>query len=94
MIHRFFIIAKYWILSFFKKDLTPRKYSLCKVTFGNLSEEYKKQYPYPFKEGQVFIFFGEITNMRGHCIVADHKTGKIYSGYHTENFIELTKEEL
>lgn len=31
--------------------------------------------------------------MGGHCVVADHRTGQIYSGYHTENFVELTDDE-
>jgi hypothetical protein len=48
---------------------------------------------YPFKENGVYVYFGEIPNMPGHCIVADHKTGKIYSGFHTENFTELKKDE-
>jgi hypothetical protein len=40
-----------------------------------------------------YVFFGEIPNMPGHCIVADYETGKIHSGYHTDNFIELGEEE-
>ena len=48
---------------------------------------------YPFKEKGTYIFFGEIPNMPDHCIVADYKTGKIYSGYHTDNFVELTDDE-
>ena len=31
--------------------------------------------------------------MPGHCVVADHRSGKIYSGYHTDKFVELTEEE-
>ncbi|MCD0460144.1 hypothetical protein [Roseiconus lacunae] len=42
---------------------------------------------------RTYIFFGEIPNMRGHCVVADHQTGQLYSGYHTENFVELTEDE-
>jgi hypothetical protein len=32
--------------------------------------------------------------MLGHCVVADHETGRIHSGYHTENFVELTEDEV
>jgi hypothetical protein len=32
--------------------------------------------------------------MLGHCVVADHKTGRVYSGYHTENFVELSEDEV
>jgi hypothetical protein len=41
---------------------------------------------YEFKNGQRFIYMGEIPNMRGHCVVADYETGRIHSGYHIENF--------
>ena len=40
----------------------------------------------------VYVFLGEIPNMPGHYVVSEHKTGRIYSGYHTENFEELTDE--
>jgi hypothetical protein len=37
---------------------------------------------------------GEIDQMDGHCVVADIKTGQIYSCYHTENFVELSEDEV
>jgi hypothetical protein len=40
-----------------------------------------------------YVFFGEIPNMPGHCVVADHVTGQIFSGYHTENFVEIDEDE-
>ncbi len=43
---------------------------------------------YPFKKGKSYLFLGEIENMKGHCAVADLKTGRIYTGYHIENFTE------
>jgi hypothetical protein len=70
----------------------PRKLSLVKFDFDNLSPTFHTAYP--FKRGGTYVFIGEIPNMLGHCVVADHKTGKIYSGYHTENFIELSEEEV
>jgi hypothetical protein len=48
----------------------------------------------PSKEKGTYIFFGEIPNMPDHCIVADSKAGKIYSCYHTDNFVELTDDEM
>ncbi len=69
----------------------PRQYSLVKFDFDNIPPEFHKRYP--FKTDDVFIFFGEIPNMIGHCVVADHKTGRIYSGYYIENFIELDDNE-
>jgi len=31
--------------------------------------------------------------MPGHCVVADHRSGRLYSGYHTENFREVAEKE-
>jgi hypothetical protein len=31
--------------------------------------------------------------MPGHCVVADMKTGKLYSGYHTERFVQIPDDE-
>lgn len=49
---------------------------------------------YPFIKDELYVFLGEIPNMGGHCIVVEHKTGKIFSGYHTENFSEVPEAEL
>lgn len=43
---------------------------------------------------EVFIFMGEIPNMRGHVVVAGHTSGRVYSGYHDDNFVELTEDEV
>jgi len=66
----------------------PRQYSLVKSTPAT---DYEAQTP--IEEGAVLIFFGEIPNMPGHCVVADHKTGRMYSGCHTGNFVELADDE-
>ncbi len=47
----------------------------------------------PFRRSRSYIFLGEIPNMRGHCVVAEQDSGRIYAGYHTEQFVELTEEE-
>jgi len=62
-----------------------RKLSLVKI-----SEKYENQMH--FKD-DVLIYLGEIPNMRGHGVFIGSKTGKIYSGYHIEQFRELTDEE-
>lgn len=43
--------------------------------------------------GMTFIYFGEVTNMAGHSVCQDIKTGKPYI-LHTENLVELTEDEL
>jgi hypothetical protein len=69
------------------ESVVPRQYSLVRFRFDQLPAEYHKQYP--FKADGVYVFLGDIPNMPGHCVVVDHRTGQIYSGYHTENFAEL-----
>ena len=65
----------------------PRPLSLVKFNFDQLDERYHDKYA--FKRDAVYVFFGDIPNMPGHCVVADFKTGQLYSGFHTENFVEL-----
>ncbi len=66
----------------------PRQYSLVRFRFDLMPVEY------PFVPDGVYVFFGDIPNMPGHCVVADHKSGRIYSGYHTENFTELPSDDV
>lgn len=70
----------------------PRHLSLVRFDFEAISKEYHSKYP--FVEGRSYVFFGEIPNMPGHCVVADHKTGQLFSGYHTENFAEIPPDEV
>ena len=70
----------------------PRQYSLVRFRFDLVPIEYHDKYP--FVPDGVYVFFGDIPNMPGHCVVADHKSGRIYSGYHTENFTELPFDEV
>lgn len=67
-----------------------RQYSWVRFNYKSLPEQYKNVYP--FKEDDSYIFFGDIPNMPGHCVVCD-KEGKFYIGYHTDNFEELSIEE-
>jgi hypothetical protein len=69
----------------------PRSLSLVRFRFETMPNEYHAKYP--FIDGRTYVFLGEIPNMLGHCVVADHQTGQIFSGYHTENFIELSEDE-
>jgi len=73
-----------------KKQKTPRKLSLVKFDFTNLPEKYHSQYP--FKKNESILFLGEIPQMKGHCVVA-RSDGTLSWAWHTDNFVELTKEE-
>ena len=56
-------------------------------------QELKKINDNRFKKDNFFIFFGEIPNMKGHCVVCGYESGKIYSGYHIEDFRKANEEE-
>lgn len=69
-----------------------RQNALVKFDYKDLPEEWRVEYPFK-KSDEPYIFLGEIVQMPGHCIVVSMKTGKIFSGYHMNNFIELTEDE-
>src|SRR5205085_2323894 len=48
------------------KKKKPRQYSLVRFLFDNLPTEYHSQYP--FTRDGVYVYFGEIPNMPGHCV--------------------------
>lgn len=76
-----------------KEPKIPRQYSLCKFDIPKYEHEwYEKNYPKELLYEHV-VFLGEIPNMPDHCVVAAHKSGKVYCGYHTFNFVELTEDE-
>ena len=83
-----------WAKAQVNRKETPRQYSLVRFCADGIPPECLDKYPFTDDSAHVYVFFGEIPNMPGHCIVADHKTGQIFSGFHTENFIELTEDEL
>jgi hypothetical protein len=68
------------------------KLKLVRFDFSDLPKKYHSEYP--FSKHQTFVMLGEIDQMDGHCVVADIKTGQIYSCYHTENFVELSEDEV
>jgi hypothetical protein len=71
---------------------TPRKLSLVRFDASRMPREFRGKYP--FRAGANYIFLGEIANMPGHCVVVNYRSGKIYSGYHTELFVELKGDNI
>jgi len=76
-----------------------RQYSLVRVKEEKrkLFEDYNRE---GIKYGIIdivkedkFVYFGEIPNMPGHCIVVGVETKEFYVGYHLEDFEEIPKEE-
>jgi hypothetical protein len=62
-----------------------------KVMIVDLPSGYEDKYP--FKNGESVLFLGEIKNMRGHCTVVN-RDGKVFWGYHTDDFRNPTEDEL
>lgn len=83
-------LEKYHTAYAYLKDYNemPRQYSLCKCV-TDLTEVLASHFI-----DDMFIYLGEIPNMGGHCVVAGHTSGRIYSGYHIENFEEIDDEDV
>jgi hypothetical protein len=67
------------------------------LTFVKLRDDVftsEKATALPFYEDFPLVFLGEIQNMPGHGIFAGHRTGRIYSGYHIDQFVELDEDEV
>lgn len=47
-----------------------------------------------FTEDETFVFFGEIPNMKEHCVVMGSTSKKFFVGYHVYNFVECSEEEI
>lgn len=69
----------------------PRQYSIVKFDYDEIPKEYHEAYP--FDNNESLIYFGEIPNMPGHCVVMDIKSGEMIAGYHIENFKEVSEDE-
>ncbi len=72
----------------------PRSYSL--VRLSKDMEDWLKansKFDSPLLQESRFIFLGEIPNMPGHCVVAMFSSGKLLSGYHTDNFVETDPDD-
>jgi hypothetical protein len=69
----------------------PRRLSLVKFDVAGIPRGFRRKYP--FRRNATYVFLGEIPNMPGHCVVADFRSGKFYSGYHTNNFVEISRDD-
>lgn len=71
---------------------SPRKLSLVKLKKKWASEPTAQELP--FINDMPLVFLGEIPNMPEHGVFAGHRSGKIYSGYHIFQFVELSESEV
>lgn len=77
-----------------KKDKRnhPRPLTLVKFVGPLLFKKGPKGYP--LKRDRVYVYLGEIANMPDHCVVVEHKSGRLFSGYHAFDFVELSEDEI
>lgn len=68
-------------------SLAPRQFSLVTLRDAARGSEY------PFAADLPLVYLGEIPNMAGHCVVAGSESGRIYTGYHIDTFVELSENE-
>ncbi|HEY9197816.1 MAG TPA: hypothetical protein VIR60_00530 [Gammaproteobacteria bacterium] len=71
---------------------SPRKLSLVKLKKKWASEPATQELP--FINDMPLVFLGEIPNMPEHGVFVGHRSGKIYSGYHIFQFVELSESEV
>ncbi len=69
----------------------PRTYSLVRFLRCDFDPQYLQKFP--FKPGRSYLYLSAIKNMPAHCAVMDCNTGRVYAGYHTSNFLELSEDE-
>jgi hypothetical protein len=69
-----------------------RKLSLVRLKKKSAAHSSAKDLPF-FKD-MPLIYLGEIPNMPEHGVFVGHKSGRIYSGYHIWEFVELSKDEV
>jgi hypothetical protein len=69
----------------------PRQLSLVKLKPALAVMPTSKKLP--FVNDMPLVFLGEIPNMPEHGIFAGHSSGRIYSGFHIEQFVELSDDE-
>lgn len=70
----------------------PRPLSLVKLRSTFASEAAAAEYP--FVDDMPLVFLGEIPNMPEHGVFVGFTSGRVYTGYHIWQFVELTPDEV
>ena len=79
---------------------TMRLHSLIKLTdeyreilTKELPNVRKPEFYEQFMANESFVYIGEVVQMPGHIICAGVQDGKVYVGFHDDDFVELTDDE-
>ena len=68
--------------------------TMIKFDYDTMPKVYHNEYLKTFPKDEIYVFLGDLVQMPGHCITCNFKTGQIICGYHTDNFIQLTEDEV
>ena len=71
---------------------SPRPLALVKLKSEFASGAVAKDFP--FLKDLPLVYLGEIPNMPEHGIFVGHHSGRFYSGYHINQFVELNENEV
>jgi hypothetical protein len=74
-----------------RRDPVPRRLSLVKLNKQRISSKVTPRYP--FQMDAVFVFLGEIPNMREHCVLLEVSSGRCFSGFHSNLFVEISPDD-
>lgn len=87
-------LIPYKIKAFFERLKQPKisKFPLVKFDFDKCPEDL--HHYYESLRGRTFILLGDIKQQMGHCILIDINTKEFELFWHTEDFIELTDDEV
>ena len=73
--------------------------TVVKFDFNGMMEKLHSYKPISFIENyyevfgdDLWVFLGELTNMKGYGVYANYDTGKIVCGYHIDDFKEYEDE--
>lgn len=67
-----------------------------KIIENEIAKEHVKKPKFykGFLSNESFVYLGEVAQMSGHIICAGVLDGKIYVGFHDDDFRELTDDEV
>jgi hypothetical protein len=86
------VISNVGLLVMTDREPIPRPLSIVKLRVDAGQRESADELP--FKEERALVFLGESPSMPGHCIIAGATSGRVYVGYHTYRFVELSDDEV
>ena len=77
-----------------KEPRPPRPLAWVKLDSSGMAPEWVENYTSIFGRSDFLLYMGEMPNQRGHCVIYCPDQQKMHVGFHIENFIEMTDDEV